>query len=60
MFKSIGRHLTTIFDKTQKVNSGFNLTNREVNNLVVRFNKLNSQQNFGKSWIIVNKEDKKI
>lgn len=45
MFKSIDGHLTTIFSKTQKVNSGFEMTSQEIGDIVGRFNELKQTQN---------------
>ena len=44
VFKSIDGHLTTIFSKTQKVNSGFAMTSQEINGIVGKFNRLKEDQ----------------
>lgn len=45
VFKNIDGQLTSVFNKTQKVNSGFAMTGEEISDIVGRFNKLNLEQN---------------
>ena len=50
VFKTVDGHLTSVFNKVEKVKTGFNLTNDEVQRFVNDFNKLNSNQNFGQEY----------
>lgn len=50
VFKTVDGHLTSVFNKVEKVKTGFNLTNDEVQRFVNDFNKLNSTQNFGQEY----------
>lgn len=50
VFKTVDGHLTTMFNKVEKINAGFNLVNNEVQLFVNDFNKLNSNQNFGQEY----------
>ena len=50
IFKTVDGHLTSVFNKVEKVKTGFNLTNDEVQRFVNDFNKLNSTQNFGQEY----------
>lgn len=50
VFRVIDNSLTTVFNKTKSVSNGFNVASNSLNNFVNDFNRLNSQQNFGKSW----------
>lgn len=50
VFKTVDGHITNIFNKVDKLNTGFELTNDEIQGIVNRFNELNSTQNFGKDY----------
>ena len=50
MFKTIDGQLSTIFSKVENINVGFNESNKEINNLVDYFNKINSSQIFDDNW----------
>lgn len=53
VFRNIDGQLTTIFNKTRNISTGFNLATDEVDKFVTRFNRINESQNFGKRWDIV-------
>lgn len=50
VFKTVDGHITNIFNKVDKLNTGFELTNDEIQGIVNRFNELNSTQNFGQEY----------
>ena len=50
VFKTIDGHLTSVFNKVEKVKTGFNLTNDEIQKFVNNFNTFNSNQSFGKDY----------
>lgn len=50
VFRVIDNSLTSIFNKTQTVSKGFNFASDSLNSFIRGFNRLNSEQNFGKSW----------
>lgn len=50
VFKTIDGHLTSVFNKVEKVKTGFNLTNDEIQKFVNNFNAFNSNQSFGKDY----------
>ena len=50
VFKTVDGHITNIFNKVDKLNTGFELTNDEIQGIVNRFNELNSNQNFGQEY----------
>lgn len=50
VFKTVDGHLTSVFNKVEKVKTGLTLTNDEVQQLVSEFNQFNSKQNFGQDY----------
>ena len=50
VFKTVDGHLNSIFNKVEKINTGFDLTNNDVQTIVNRFNDLNSNQNWGQDY----------
>lgn len=50
VFKTVDGHITNIFNKVDKLNTGFELTNGEIQDFVDRFNELNSNQSFGQEY----------
>lgn len=50
VFKTVDGHITNIFNKVEKIQTGFDLTNNEIQNFVDYFNGLNSNQNFGQEY----------
>jgi len=44
VFKSVDGHFATIFDKVQKIKTGFGTTKEEINGIVDSFNELNKKQ----------------
>lgn len=50
VFKTVDEHLTSMFNKVEKINTGFELTNDDVQTIVNRFNDLNSNQNWGQDY----------
>lgn len=62
VFKTVDGHLTNIFNKVEKIKTGFNLTNEEVQKFVKDFNVFNSKQNFGQDYekFIKNVTDKDL
>ena len=50
VFKTVDGHLTNTFNKVEKIKTGFNLTNEEVQKFVKDFNVFNSKQNFGQDY----------
>lgn len=50
VFKTVDGHLTSVFNKVEKINAGFDLTNDDVQNLINKFNTFNSNQNFGQEY----------
>ena len=43
VFKTVDGHITNIFNKVDKLNTGFELTNNEIQKIVNRFNDFNSR-----------------
>ena len=50
VFKTVDGHITNIFNKVEKIKTGFDLTNNEIQKFVDYFNGLNSNQNFGQEY----------
>lgn len=50
VFKTVDGHLSSIFNKVEKINTGFDLTNNDVQKLIEKFNNFNSQQDFGQDY----------
>ena len=50
VFKTVDGHITNIFNKVDKLNTGFELTNNEIQKIVNRFNDFNSKQSFGQEY----------
>ena len=50
VFKTVDGHITNIFNKVDKLNTGFELTNDEIKNFVDSFNQFNSKQSFGQEY----------
>lgn len=50
VFKTVDGHLTSVFNKVEKVKTGFNLTNDEFQKFVNSFNNFNSEQDFGQDY----------
>ena len=50
VFKTVDGHITNIFNKVDKLNTGFELTNDEIQKIVNRFNNFNSKQSFGQEY----------
>ncbi len=50
VFKTIDGHLTSVFNKVEKINAGFDLTNDDVQDLINKFNNFNSEQDFGQGY----------
>ena len=50
VFKTVDGHITNIFNKVDKLNTGFELTNDEIQKIVNRFNDFNSKQSFGQEY----------
>lgn len=50
VFKTVDGHLTSVFNKVEKINAGFDLTNDDVQNLINKFNTFNSNQSFGQEY----------
>lgn len=50
VFKTVDGHITNIFNKVDKLNTGFKLTNNELQGFVNAFNQFNSKQNFGTEY----------
>lgn len=50
VFKTVDGHLTSVFNKVEKVKTGFNLTNDEIQKFINSFNNFNSEQDFGQEY----------
>lgn len=50
VFKTVDGHITNIFNKVEKIKTGFDLTNNEIQKFVNNFNNFNSKQDFGQDY----------
>lgn len=50
VFKTVDGHITNIFNKVNKLNTGFEFTNDELQDFVNGFNQFNFNQNFGTEY----------